>query len=221
MPDALTRHLREWVGAWPPTQKVQVVGNPAREEPGWDGRVFPLVGVGDGINHVIGVSPSSAEAVRRVIGTDLTDPTLGERLSPILGRRGAVFGSAVFRWTHLVNPVPDVGVWMDPADLQMPAWLRPFNGRRLVARDVHGRYLAGVGIKVHDDHGQELSVVTSPAARGRGLATGLVATAARRVISDGSVPTYLHERSNIGSAKVAAAVGFPDRGWQVHGLWGG
>ncbi len=79
--------------------------------------------------------------------------------------------------------------------------------------------IAGVGIKVHDSFGQELSVVTDEAARGGGFARRLVATAARRILAEGAVPTYLHAPDNIASARVADAVGFADRGWKVYGLW--
>lgn len=89
----------------------------------------------------------------------------------------------------------------------------------LVVRDQRGRYLAGVGIKRHDRHGHELAVGTVPAARGRGLARRLVAQAARRVLDDGAVPTYLHDRSNAASARVAEAAGFPDRGWRSYGVY--
>jgi len=46
-----------------------------------------------------------------------------------------------------------------------------------------------------------------------------VAQAARRVIADGAVPTYLHAFDNTASARVADAAGFPDRGWQVLELF--
>ena len=77
---------------------------------------------------------------------------------------------------------------------------------------------AGVGIKRHTPHGHELAVGTEPAHRGRGLARALVAQAARRVLAEGAVPLYLHEFANSASAQVAAAAGFPDRGWRVVGL---
>lgn len=67
--------------------------------------------------------------------------------------------------------------------------------------------------------GHELAVVTEEAARGRGVARRLVATAARRVLEQGAVPTYLHQADNHASARVAEAVGFTDKGWKVHGLW--
>ncbi|MEO3777123.1 GNAT family N-acetyltransferase [Micromonospora sp. B11E3] len=75
------------------------------------------------------------------------------------------------------------------------------------------RPLAGAAIKRHDAHGHELAVGTVPAARGRGLARRLVARAARRVLDEGAVPTYRHDPANVASARVAAAAGFPDRGW--------
>jgi GNAT superfamily N-acetyltransferase len=126
----------------------------------------------------------------------------------------------VFRTTDRVNPdIAEVGVWFEQQTDDLPEWLAPFNGPRLVAFDDDGRPIAGVGIKVHDRFGRELAVVTDEGARGRGLARRLVATAARRVLADGAVPTYLHAPDNAASARVAEAVGFPDRGWTVYGLW--
>ena len=53
----------------------------------------------------------------------------------------------------------------------------------------------------------------------RGLARRLVAQAARRLLTDGATVTYLHDPANTASARVADACGFPDRGWQVWGLF--
>lgn len=218
---ALTNHLRSWVGEWPPPRPgITVVGDPARTQPTWDGSVRPLQGVGDGVGTVIAVPPAAVDDVRRVIGTDLSDPELGARLAPLLGMGRAVFGTGVFRWSHQPAPLRPVGVPMAPDDQRMPPWLRPFNGPVLVAVDRRGRYIAGLGTKVHDRWGHEVAIVTTPAARGQGLGRRLVVTAARRILADGGVPVYLHQRSNTASARVAEAAGFPDRGWTVHGLWG-
>ena len=218
--DRLTLHLRSWVGAWPPPPEgVHVVGDPARLQPTWDGAIRPLQGASDGVGTVIGVPPDAAEAVRRVIGDDLDRSGLGDELGDILGVGPAAFGAGVFRTTDRVDPdIADLGEWFEHQTDDLPEWLAPFNGPRLVAFD-DGRVIAGVGIKVHDRYGQELSVVTEEAARGLGLARQLVATAARRILAEGSVPTYLHPPDNVASARVAEAVGFPDRGWKVYGLW--
>jgi GNAT superfamily N-acetyltransferase len=91
--------------------------------------------------------------------------------------------------------------------------MRPFGGEVLVALDDGGGFLGGVGIKWHDRRGGELAVVTARRARGRGLGRRLVAQAARRVLDEGAVPTYLHPPDNLASGRVAAAAGFADCGW--------
>ncbi len=219
--DRLTLHLRSWAGEWPPPSAgVHVVGDRARLEPTWDGVVRPLQGVGNGHGIVIAVPPGAVGAVADAIGDDLERPGLGDELGEILGVGPAAFGAGVFRTTACVDPaIDDLGVWFDRQGDGLPEWLAPFNGPRLVAFDANGRPIAGVGIKVHDRYGHELAVVTDEAARGRGFARRLVATAARRVLDEGAVPTYLHDPANQASARVADAVGFADDGWTVHGLW--
>ena len=221
MTDPLTLHLRSWVGEWPPPPRgVHVVGDPSRLAPTWDGSIRPLLGVGNGDATIIAVPPDAAQAVSAAIADDLDQPGLGDELGDILGVGRAAFGAGVFRTTTAVNPnLADLGQWFDAHTDELPEWLAPFNGRRLVAFDDDGRPIAGVGIKVHDRFGRELSVVTDHAARGTGFVRRLVATAARRVLADGAVPTYLHAPDNAASARVADAVGFTDDGWTVHGLW--
>jgi GNAT superfamily N-acetyltransferase len=127
--------------------------------------------------------------------------------------------AVTFRLKTAPAPLADAGEWVDDDDPVVPDWLRPFGGRVLVARDDDGSYLAGVGIKRHDADGHELSVGTEPEARGRGLARRLVAQAARTLLDDGIVATYLHDPANIASARVADAAGFPDLGWRVLGMF--
>lgn len=218
---SLPAHLRSWIGGWPPTTGVEVIGAEARTRPGWDGRVVPLRGLHDGSRTIIAVPPASVEDVTAVIDGDPWAADLGLRLGALLERPGAVYGHAVFRWSTQPAPLPSLGTWVDSRDRRLPEWLHPFNGGVLATFDDRGRYLAAVGRKVHDAHGHEIAVGTSPAARGKGLARRLVATAARRILAEGAVPTYLHEASNHASARVADAAGFPDRGWRVIGLFGG
>jgi len=128
-------------------------------------------------------------------------------------------GRGCFRWTVRPAELEDAGEWLPTSDPRVPSWLHPFNGDVLVAWDDEGNYGAGVGRKQHDRWGHELAVVTEEALRGRGIARRLVAQAARRVLADGAVPTYLHAFDNPASAHVADAAGFPDHGWQFLALW--
>jgi GNAT superfamily N-acetyltransferase len=114
--------------------------------------------------------------------------------------------------------LPDTGSWVPVTDTRVPDWLRPFGGDALVAFDDDGSYLAGVGLKRHDRFGHEIAVGTDERARGRGLARRLVAQASRELLGRGVVPTYLHDRANAASARVADAAGLPDRGWGALGI---
>jgi GNAT superfamily N-acetyltransferase len=212
--DRLTRHLRSWLGAWPPTGEVTVASSPRRLEPGWDGRVRPFAGVSTPAGTVLSVTPDRVDAVRAA-GSTLDDVL--DALPTVLGQPGGVVGRGVYRYS--VSPphgVP-VGEWVAADEPGVPPWLRPFGGNVLMVRE-GGEYVAGLGIKRHDDLGRELAVATEEAWRGRGLARGLVVRAARAILGDGGVPIYLHGRGNAASARVAEAAGFPDLGWFVLGL---
>lgn len=206
----LTEHLRHWLGAWPPSGELDVIGSPRRSEPGWDGRIHPAIGVGSPDGGVLSVAPEHVERVAAASPSEV--PAL-------VGypRRG--WFTAVYRWSTAPAALPDAGLWVPASSPGVPEWLRPFGGEVLVAVDPgSGEHLAGVGVKRHDAYGHELSVVTAPAARGRGLARRLVAQAARRVLDEGAVPTYMHATSNAASAAVAEAAGFPARGWTAFGV---
>ncbi len=215
----LAAHLASWLGAWPDggPHGLVVVGSERRVEPGWDGQVRPVAGVATRDGAVLSVTPAGLRAVL-ALGDDLD--VVGPALADVLDLPGWRFARGAFRWSHAPTPGDDVGEWLDRVDGRVPSWLHPFNGDVLVAL-VDGEVAAGVGRKQHDRHGHELAVVTEEAHRGKGLAAHLVAQAARRVIDDGAIPTYLHAPGNAASAATAQRCGFPDEGWQVLGLFGG
>ena len=215
----LRRHLAHWLGQWPATAAVTVVGSPRREQPGWDGAVHPLIGVNGGPGCVLSVPPKWVTPVRERVGNGRAGDGWLDALPDTVGLPGRTVYTGVFRWSVRPEPLPDAGTWVDANAAVVPDWLRVFGAEVLLAIDPEtGAYLAGVGIKRHDQYGHELAVGTEPAARGRGLARGLVAQAARRVLDEGAVPTYQHAFDNVASAKVAEAAGFPDRGWTSMGL---
>ena len=210
----LDGHLRHWLGAWPPESMLTVVGSERRTEPGWDGTVRPFAGIATPQGTILSVPPDRAAAVREA-GSTLEQ--LLDALPQALGQPGAVVGRGVYRYSLAPAAVELVGEWV-PADApDVPAWLRPFGGDVLVVRD-GGKYVAGLGIKRHDEVGMEVAVATDEAWRGRGLARALVARATASILRRGGVPIYLHGRGNAASARVAEAAGYPDRGWLILGL---
>ena len=187
MPLMLRRHLTGWAGALPVADELLVVASARNAQPGWAGRPQLLTGIADPAGRTVVAVPPAAAA------------ELLARHQPARGVRSLAL------------------VWVDTASPRLPGWLRPFGGQALVAFDEHGDYLAGVGIKRHDELGHEISVGTEPQARGRGLARRLVAQAARHILDQGRIPTYLHTFDNLASSRVAAAAaaGFCDHGWSA------
>lgn len=216
--DRLAAHLQTWLGAWPPVGPLTVATAPTRSGPGWDGAVHPVVGVASPAGAVLSVPPDRVDAVASLAGDVEGLRASGEGLGEALGWPGARLFEGVFRWSEDPAALDDAGVWVPVDNGRVPPWLVPFGGEVLMAFDpASGEYVAGVGVKVHDDFGHELAVVTEKPAQGRGLARRLVAQAARRVLEEGAVPTYLHADANVGSAKVAVGAGFPDVGWRILG----
>jgi len=170
--------------------------------------------------HLVGWAGGlpAADELRLVASARNAEPGWDGRpqlLTGVLGKAGHTVERVAFRWTEAPADLPDAGVWVDTARPRLPGWLRPFGGQALVAFDDHGQYLAGVGIKRHGELGHEIAVGTEPQARGQGLARRLVAQAARRILDQGRIPTYLHTFDNAASSRVAAAAGFPDLGWSA------
>jgi GNAT superfamily N-acetyltransferase len=196
--DRLDAHLASWLGEWPPSDEVVVTTSDARTEPGWDGHVLPFVGVRSPLGTVVSVAPDHLDDAGEAI------------------KSGRV-AEAVFRWCEAPPPaIAPLGEWVPAADERVPQWLKPFGHDVLVHLDpATGRYAAGVGLKRHDEFAWEISVGTEPSHERQGLARRLVVTAARRVIDEGKVPTYLHDPANTASARVAEAANFPDRGWRL------
>jgi GNAT superfamily N-acetyltransferase len=210
----LDRHLRHWLGAWPPSSMVTVVGSDRRTEPGWDGAVRPFAGLTTPHGTVLSVPPDRVDDVR---GAGSTLEEILDAVPEALDQPGAVVGRGVYRYALAPAEVKPIGEWV-PADApEVPAWLRPFGGDVLVVRE-EGAYVAGLGIKRHDELGMEVAVATEEAWRGRGLARALVARATASILRRGGVPIYLHGRGNAASARVAEASGYPDRGWYILGL---
>lgn len=207
--------LVSWLGAWPESEKLTVVGTPQRLHPGWDGRVQDVLGVSDGEGGVLSVPPDAEAAVRQAVHTW---DDVRRDLPETMGRPRARVYSGRFRWSTKPADLADAGEWVPYEDPRVPEWLKPFGGQALIAFDDDGVYAAGVGIKRHNPAGMEISVGTEEAHRGKGLAARLVAQAARWILAEGAVPIYLHDPANVASDKTALKAGFPDEGWRIIGM---
>lgn len=216
--ERLNTHFLKWLGAVPEPGRSQLIVTPLRDEPGWDGKVRPIQGVTGPAGTVLAVSPGQAHLFDGVEVDDVfADAASYGGIGLLEARLGAPvsFGLPIFRWSERVTDLPEPGEWFDDDDPRIPDWLRPFTGGILMVLDEDDVYQAGVGLKRHNDICREISVGTDPEHRGQGLATQLVAQAARRVIAEGGAPIYQHSGANDASSSVADGAGFPDRGWHM------
>ncbi len=208
LPDPVRQHLTAWFGGWNSADHgIAVVESEHRRQPGWDGNILSVVGLAHGDWAVLSVAPGKAEAVEAQIGRG--NPS---EIATVL-----TLMTAAFRWRLDSPNSPDAGQWVPTADDRVPAWLKPFNGDVLIEWDDHGRYGAGVGRKMHNALGHEISVGTEPALQGRGIAQRLVETATRRILREAPLATYIHLLENVASGKVAERAGFADNGWRYLG----
>ncbi|WP_245601575.1 GNAT family N-acetyltransferase [Hamadaea tsunoensis] len=215
--ERLEKFLIEWLGGWPGTPGVHVVGADVRLRPGWDGSTTNVLGVSTPDGGVLSVAPALADPVRAAVRTWDDVPV---ELPRAVGRPQARAFAGTFRYATDPTDLPDAGEWIAFTDERLPAWLRPFGGEALVAFGSDGAYAAGVGIKRHNAYGMEISVGTDERHRGQGLASRLVAQAARHILAAGAVPIYLHDPANTASDRTARRSGFPDLGWKIIGVWG-
>lgn len=212
VPERLAAHLTHELGTWPPAAPLTVTTSETRTRPGWDGVVRTFQGVRTPGAAVVSVAPDFVDRLRDAGPTlDAAKPVFEQILS------GRIF-EGVYRWGDDPPALDPLGEWIPADDARVPDWLKPFGGDVLMELDDRGRYLAGVGLKRHDDYAWEISVGTEPEARGKGLARRLVVTATRKILDEGKVALYLHAPDNDASAHVADASGFPDRGWKILGF---
>lgn len=214
--------LRSWLGTWPPREDLDVVFWSGRDQPGWDGTTWLGLGVESPHGTVLSLSPQIADTAWSVddhllaTASNAPDPVAAVALA--VGEPRLNVTRSILRWSDEPARLPEVGEWIANDDPRIPVWLQAFNGDVLVAWNDDGHAAAGVGRKMHNRYGHELSVATDPAQQGRGLARMLVAQTARRILADGTIPLYFHLPDNAASARVADAAGFPDRGWRVVGF---
>jgi hypothetical protein len=159
---------------------------------------------------VVGVDPRWGRLLRE----HLDGPgTVRPALEAVAAAAAAQAASWVTR-TGVAIALPTVEVdVVDATDPRLPGWvIGHFTGEAWVVLGDDGQVLSTAVLKRYDDRLREISVGTSEAARGRGLAKAVTAAAARAVIAEGRAVLYNHDADNHASARVAESVGLYELG---------
>jgi hypothetical protein len=171
---------------------------------------MPVRALARGGGAVVAVTP----AWSGLLGEHLDGPgSLGAALTAVAGAAGGQHFSWVAR-TGVAIPAPGVEVTvLDATDPRLPEWVvGHFSGEAWVVLDDDGQVLSTAVLKRYDERLREISVGTSEAARGRGLAKAVTAAAARAVLAESRAVLYNHDAGNHTSARVAEAVGLHEFG---------
>ena len=159
---------------------------------------------------VVAVAPAWRELLHQHLDGSAS---LGAALDEVAGTVGGQHFSWVAR-TGVAIPPPSAEVTvLDTTDPRLPEWvIGHFSGEAWVVLGDDGQVLSTAVLKRYDDRLREISVGTSEAARGRGLAKAVTAAAARAVLAEGRAVLYNHDATNHTSARVAEAVGLHEFG---------
>jgi RimJ/RimL family protein N-acetyltransferase len=159
---------------------------------------------------VVAVAPSFGGPLRR----ELDGPESVDRALEAVAEAAAGQHYSWVARTGVAIPPPSAEVTViDTSDPRLPEWVvGHFTGEAWVVLDDDGQVLSTAVLKRYDDRLREISVGTSQAARGRGLAKAVTAAAARAVLAEGRAVLYNHDPGNHTSARVAEAVGLREFG---------
>jgi RimJ/RimL family protein N-acetyltransferase len=159
---------------------------------------------------VVAVAPPLGGLLRR----ELDGPGSVDRALEAVAEAAAGQHYSWVARTGVAIPPPSAEVTVvDTSDPRLPEWvIGHFTGDAWVVLDDDGQVLSTAVLKRYDDRLREISVGTSEAARGRGLAKAVTAAAARAVLAEGRAVLYNHDPENHTSARVAEAVGLHEFG---------
>ncbi len=197
---------------------LHIVLSQKRLQRGWAGIVVPVIAMTfEGYEStVVSVPPHLSSRVRQALRSHPPDRPLGpddfEALRPIVLRDWpyayVLNGDALWCTWETFRPRHN-GVEQLARDDPSGADLRlQFDGEIFVIRGRFGEIASWAAIKLRSDDVWEIAVVTEPGYRGRGYAKRVVSAATEFILRNGRIPIYIHDRTNIPSARVCRAVGY-------------
>ena len=201
---------------------VHLIASPRRARAGWGGYTIPIIALATRQGGVVSCRPDLAEAVRRELGDAEPEQPLTqgqfERLRR-LARRVVPYvyslsGYALYCDRASFRPHAEPAERLLPGDRRGQDLRRRFDGEIFVIDGVRGEIAAWSAIKLKWPDVWEIAVVTEAPYRGRGYARRVVSAATRHILDQGRLPLYVHDRTNLASAKVCRALGYVEYGEQ-------
>ena len=195
---------------------LHILPSERRTRPGWGGYTVPILALSTPSGGIVSARPDLLDRVRVSMGPVMTDRHLGAaeftRLHHIarlaIPYAYSLSGHVLYTDVDHFKPRPSRAARLDRNDVRGTDLRRRFDGEIFVVFSVRGEIASWSAIKVKSPDVWEIAVVTEAPYRGQGLAKEVVSAATAYILEQGRLALYVHDRTNLASAKVCRALGY-------------
>jgi RimJ/RimL family protein N-acetyltransferase len=195
---------------------VHILPSERRTRPGWGGYTVPILAISTTAGGIVSTRPDLLERVRSGLGPVPVDQPLGAadfaRLHHVsrlaVPYAYSLSGHVLYTDVDHFQPRPSRAMRLERNDPRGTDLRRRFDGEIFVVWSVRGEIASWSAIKLKSDDVWEIAVVTEAAFRGQGLAKEVVTAATTHILEQGRLALYVHDRTNLASAKVCRALGY-------------
>lgn len=195
---------------------LHILPSERRTRPAWGGYTVPILALSTTTGGIVSARPDLLERVRNGLGPVAPDRPLSvaefTRLHHVarlaIPYAYSLSGHVLYTDTEHFQPHPSRAVRLDRGDVRGTDLRRRFDGEIFVVWSVRGEIASWSAIKLKSPDVWEIAVVTEAPYRGQGLAKEVVSAATAYILEQGRLALYVHDRTNLASAKVCRALGY-------------
>jgi len=195
---------------------LHVLPSERRTRPGWGGYTVPILALSTVSGGIVSARPDLLDRVRTAMGPVAPDRPLGAaeftRLHHVarlaVPYAYSLSGHVLYTDAEHFRPRPSRAVRLDRSDVRGTDLRRRFDGEIFVVWSVRGEVASWSAIKLKSRDVWEIAVVTEAPYRGQGLAKEVVSAATAYILEQGRLALYVHDRTNLASAKVCRSLGY-------------
>ena len=195
---------------------LHVLPSERRTRPGWGGYTVPILALSTASGGIVSARPDLLDRVRTGLGPGLlaTAPGRCRVHAPAPGgpaRDPVRLQPERPRPLHGQGPLPasaDPRDRLERSDPRGTDLRRRFDGEIFVVWSIRGEVASWSAIKLKSDDVWEIAVVTEAPFRGQGLAKEVVSAATAHILEQGRLALYVHDRTNLASARVCRSLGY-------------
>lgn len=195
---------------------LHLVTSDRRAGPRWAGYTVPILAISTSQGGIVSTTRSLLEQVRRELAGVDWERRIGpdelEHLRKVARRivpyAFCLNGQVLYCDAASFQPVAGEVERLARDDPSGRDLATRFDGEIFVVRGQRNRIAAWSALKLKSDDVWEIAVVTDAPYRGRGYAKRVVSAATRYALEQGRLALYVHDRTNLASARVCRGLGY-------------